>query len=425
MKKTILFFVLFFIFLCSVYSQTQVSLQLVDNTGAFLNSYTDTEIKFRRSPFGSGDVISGLTVTHPVGNNTGNYIVTGFTAFEETELWISGVRQDWYGRKYAGEPSNKFVDQTGSVTETISGDKTFSGIVTISLSIINEPYIDGGSSWVTDFTDVIGTSLIFRNYADSVYGIKRWFLDGTKLRLNSGYSWYGRTNLTAPFPIDVDYFSWNDELQINSSVLFNHDSSWISKLSFIKDTTWLVLGEPVSKYRLMTIKKPFWANPFTNIPDFKYYYESKDESGIVLARDSFSVLNNVFEVDNANTISLGTSNTKIDSLYLEAGYYLISFGINYHFSDASYGSAPIIQPDTIAIELNKGSGVGNIIKNNIFTTMQYMKDVNYGRMGTLCWSATIRLTSASYVYLVGKRYNTETALSHNSNRGYIIANLIW
>jgi len=441
MKKTVLasFIFVFLLLGLTSYSQTQVSLQLVDNTGAFINGLTSDNIKFRRSPYTGGDVVSGLTVTQPVGNLIGNYIVTGFSTFEEVKLFVNDVEQAWFGVKYAGNLPAYIVGVladyvTIGTNQTITGTKAFSApqttfvtgvfsgsvIVDGTLFEAVDPYINANGDPYLLYQHS-QNSLTSVRLNDSLYGRKVWYADGDKMRmLATANKWYGRTNTISPFEINTDQFQWSsDKLNLNPS-FFSNDSIKTKIITSGKDSTWLVLGEPVSKWRFLSLKKGFWANSL-NIPDWKWYYESYSETGVLNARDSFAVINNIYSTDNNNVITLGTSATKLDSLLLAPGVYSVSYGINYRFVDASFGGAPTIQPDSLGMSLVVGSSSP---ADYIYATQQYFADVNYGRLGSLTWTSQVTITAPGYIYLLGIRQNMETGSGHTTRRSYITATLV-
>lgn len=358
MKKIIL--MLFVLLSCSeIFSQTQISLQLVTNTGAFINGLTSDNIKFRRSPYTSGDVIAGLTVTQPVGNLTGNYIVTGFSAFEEVKLFVNDIEQTWFGIKYAGNPNSHFVNETGN--ETIDGIKTFVGVV-----IFNYPYISTDSPLYTNYahSEFFASTIVWKKYLEDLYGrlgatntwtggnifednvtvnsqfeaeepyvnslssmyldyiaasntlMSRRLTDSFYVKSNYGYyhsgdnKFYFNTPGTLGtyriakrgngqlFDLNPSQFYWDGGTGLNLATgIFNQDSIASKMYSNFKDSTWIVLGEPVSKYRILTLKKRFWANP-TDLSkqnagyyNWKWYFETVSEAGVRTLNDSSIVIN--------------------------------------------------------------------------------------------------------------------------------------
>ena len=123
-------------------------------------------------------------------------------------------------------------------------------------------------------------------------------------------------------------FIWSPSTGLNlNTALFTQDSIASKIYTGMKDTTWSVLGEPVSKYRFLTLKKPFWSNPLP-YPDWKWYYKSVNETGTITARDSFTVMNHAdmtfdevpFEVFGVNPWS------DCDTVTLpERGLYMITY----------------------------------------------------------------------------------------------------
>lgn len=429
---------LFLLATTSLFAQFDViSLKLVnsDNTP---NTGEASNITFRRSPFTEGNVISGLTVTE-VGV-TGNYTVEGFSTFERVKYYLSGVEQTWWGGangKYVGNITSYITSLlTGYVTistgQTISGIKNFSNLTTFANKVqqtANEnfemyrPQLHASSPWIS-WLELPSNALPSVLWGDSSWGRKHWYYDGTNMRMESGAKWLGRTNTTPPFPLNTSHFEWNDDkLNLNSSVL-NADSIRHKLLTLFKDTTWSNLGEPISKNKLITFTKDYWAtSPLSNVPDWYMRYESRDVDNSVLATSKYQLINDIFQVDNASSITLTNTDTKLDSIQLLPGTYSIDFGVNYTFIAGSFGEIPT-SSDSIIIGLNKGSGVGNIIKNNIIATRHYQADANQPEMGTLTWKAALTLTSSSWIYIVGKRQNVLSDLGHIIYRQHIVATRI-
>src|SRR5206468_649971 len=79
---------------------TQVPLKLVNSSNVPLTGQAGN-ITFRKSPYGSGDAIAGVTVTET--GTTGNYIVTGFTTYQQAKLYVSGTEQTWWGIQWTGD----------------------------------------------------------------------------------------------------------------------------------------------------------------------------------------------------------------------------------------------------------------------------------------------------------------------------------
>jgi hypothetical protein len=101
----------------------EVIIRVLNSSGDPVTGLTASNIKFRKSPYGTGDEITGVTVNE-IGSQ-GNYKIAGFTMWQKAKLYINGILQDWWGEQFTGDPANNFVD-FGSA-QTVSGPKTFSG----------------------------------------------------------------------------------------------------------------------------------------------------------------------------------------------------------------------------------------------------------------------------------------------------------
>ncbi len=426
--KKLLISLLFLLCSTAAYSQwTSYPFSLYDETTGAPITGQSANIKFTKYPHSyPDDIITGITVVEE--GTQGSYNAKGFTTLQYAKMWISGVARNIPDSILTGNIFTYLNTALGSyITKTttqsgITGSKTLSAgdwLMTGGTFTFNRPYIYSGSSWVSDISTVSNLGLVWTDLGDSLYGRRNWYYDGTKLRFtSSGYKWYGRTSSTSPFEINTSQFQWNSDKLNLLSTAFNSDSVKHNNLTVGKDSTWVVLGENVTKWRFLTLKKGFWANS-SNVPDWKWYYKSFDESGILAAADSFAVINDVVSVDQEISSTLGTTNTKLDSVYITAGTWSIDFGFVFHFSDASLGSAPTIQPDSIIMCATKAGG--SVLFDNVTATQQYVDGVNYGRMGTLTWHTNVTVTTPIWIYLNGRRKNTETAFNHTSKHHYISA----
>lgn len=441
MKKIIIVFII--ILACStVYSQFEsVPLRLVQSDGT-PHTGQAANITFRRSPFGAGNVISGLTVTEE--GTAGNYIINGFTTFEKAKLFVSGVEQTWWGGTnglYVGDlitglnllfgrlgSSNTWTGATNQFEDVLfHGTGYFEDVLTgqdFQMEPLSNLYL-----WVSS---PAGNNLIWKNYADSIYGIKNWYYDGTKIRLlSSGYKWYGRTATTSPFELNSSHFQWtNDKLNLLSSAV-NVDSIKHNNVTVGKDSTWLVLGEPVTKWRFLSLKKGFWYNAYT-IPDWKWVYTSFNESGVLQAMDSMLVINEVLEVDNETSVSASYDGTYIliDSLTLPPGKYHIDFGALFVRPDHN-DEAQINISDTVEIALKEESSAPNTYIKRYIRNIHTYLDTNNLDGDALNWSAVHTVYStAKKIYLYGRYLGQALATALGSGptiiykRGRIIGTLI-
>jgi hypothetical protein len=101
----------------------EVIIRVLNSGGGPVTGLTAANIKFRRSPYITGNEISGLAVAE-IGSQ-GNYKISGFTIWQKAKLFINGVVQDWWGEQFTGDPSNYFVDIASA--QSVTGAKIFSG----------------------------------------------------------------------------------------------------------------------------------------------------------------------------------------------------------------------------------------------------------------------------------------------------------
>ncbi len=416
---------------------------LVDDNGDPLTGQS-ANVKFTKYPHTyPDDVISGITVTE-IGTQ-GSYNAKGFTTFQFAKMWLGGVVRTEFDSIPTGDlltHLNANYWRTNAAQTGISGNKTISsGNYTITTGdwlklagteTWSKPYIYSGSSWSTNYSEGSGYSLVWRGYGDSVYGVKPWYYDGSdKIRLITGYKIYGRTNTTSPIPINTSHFAYSgDQLSLNSSVL-NADSIKHKNLTVGKDTTWTVLGEGVTKFRFLSLKKGFWYNSYS-VPDWKWVYTSFDENGTLQAMDSMMAINEVTSVDNEVSVSLQYDGTyhKIDSLLLPPGKYMIDFAIMWERPDHN-NVAQVGISDTMIVALKEQSSAPNAyIITNVRDIHMYV-DANNFDGSVLQWSAVHTVYSTpKYVYLYGKYVANalSTALSlgptASVKRGKIVATLV-
>jgi len=160
-----------------IYSQVNVAIQVIDANGSPVTGLTSSEIKFRKSPYGSGDEIPNISVTE-VGSQ-GNYVCWYFSTFQLTRLFINGVQQNWFGEQFTGDPGNLFYKLDGSNdnnrwvhttgNEQIFGQKSFMNLTS---------FLGGFNNYTYDAS--MGNKKI-KNLADPVDNTdaanKQWVLD--------------------------------------------------------------------------------------------------------------------------------------------------------------------------------------------------------------------------------------------------------
>ncbi|MBZ0204238.1 MAG: hypothetical protein K8I03_14580 [Ignavibacteria bacterium] len=353
MKARITLIVLALIFLISNASAqfTSLPIRLVTATGTPMTGRAG-EIEFTKYPHNyPADIVASITVTE-IGT-AGNYIAKGFTSFQFVKLWLDGTNQQWFDSVLTGNIfsylSGNYV--TLGTNQTITGQKTTTGnwsgtmgnwdYTGTGLHIFNKPYISGTSPWISDYSQITGTSLLPRIAADSLY-LKRefvYYISGdNKLYFNTpgslGTYRIAKRGNGQLFDFNSDQFSWSTSTGLNlNTALLNQDSISAKNFTGIKDSTWFVLGEPVSKYRFLTIKKPFWHNPLP-FPDWKWYYKSVDETAAILARDSFYVMNHSETVtdDTPELFFADGSWNNCDTITLPArGQYIITYDLSLIF----------------------------------------------------------------------------------------------
>jgi hypothetical protein len=311
MKRTILSFILFIMLQASLYSQfTSLPIRLVTSSGTPLTGEAGN-IEFTKYPHNfPADLVAGITVSE-IGT-AGNYVAKGFTTFQFVKLWLSGVEQTWFDSVLTGNIftylNSNYVtlgttqtitgskNTTGNWNATSTGNWLFSGSSTSNT--FYKPYIINSSPWYGDLSQLPGTGLLFRNAGDSLYLQREYvYFNNSENRLyfnttgTLGTFRIAKRGNGQLFDINPAQFYWSTATGLNLNTgLFNQDSIASRIYTGLKDSTWISLGEPVSKYRTLTLKKPFWYNPLP-YPDWKWYYTSVSETGVITSKDSFTVMN--------------------------------------------------------------------------------------------------------------------------------------
>ncbi len=347
MKRNILILLNFsFINLTNLFAQfTSIPIRLVTASGDPLTGQAGN-IEFTKYPHNyPADKITGLSVSE-IGT-AGNYVAKGFNAFQYAKLWLSGVNQQWFDSVLTGNIFNYLSSNyvTLGTSQTITGQKTTTGnwlgtttgnwiyTGTSTTHTFNDPYISSSSSKYPYNPSL--QNLIWRSYADSFYFPREWGYYSSadnKLYFSTSGSLgtfrIAKRGNTQLFDFNNTQFSWQSAtgLNLNTDIL-NRDSIASKNYTGIKDSTWFVLGEPVSKYRFLTLKKPFWHNTLP-YPDWKWFYRSVDENNTTLAYDSFTVMNHAdMTIDAVPSEVFGDDAwNNVDTVLLPArGLYTITY----------------------------------------------------------------------------------------------------
>ncbi|KXK56239.1 MAG: hypothetical protein UZ05_CHB002000252 [Chlorobi bacterium OLB5] len=416
MKKLLFAFVLFII--CStVYSQFEsVPLRLVTAEG-LPHTGQSSNITFRRSPFGAGNVISGLTVTE-IGT-AGNYIVNGFTTFERAKLFISGVEQTWWGGTnglYVGDlitylnanygrlgSSN---DWTGATNQFMNGlfhdDVYFEDVVTgqdFQMETMSNLYL-----WVTS---PAGNNLIWKNYADSIYGEKKWWINGFKMRLLPGYKWVGYNSSTPPIPVDASDLTYDETIGLG--VGSTQDSTAFNEaVTIYYDST---DGSENNYRKTQTDYLPNYKNPIWDSLGAKTKYQ-RITNGTVVSEIEYYKANNAYFKELELLTGLTTSDQIIDTLTLpRPGLYQITSVFTVHFVDHSSPST-----DSITVSLDDASlpGSSRIAKQTV--TYTYGFSVTTG--------LTMTVTVTALFYRQGNN-NVVYLMAHNNQSGSSLIHEVW
>lgn len=167
-------------------------------------------------------------------------------------------------------------------------------------------------------------SFTFRLLAQDAYTtigrIKlRYDADSNKLRLGYNGTALGIGTLRFAkefdaqlFDINTQHFIWNNgKLNLNTAIL-TEDSVSTNNLTLKKDTTWVQLGENVSKWRTLTFTKALYTNSPLNVPDWKLQYESRNESGVLTGSGSYYFINDIKTWQKSVNIDLNSTGVLVE-----------------------------------------------------------------------------------------------------------------
>ncbi len=223
------------------------------------------------------------------------------------------------------------------------------------------------------------------------------------------------------FDFNTAQFTWSSStgLNLNNNIL-SQDSSAFKIMSIKKDSTWLNLGEPLSKWRVYSLKKTFWANPIDGRHNLKWYYRSINEMGELVGSDSAYVINHTFTKYNNEQTALSGTYAQKDTLIIQDGCYLINYGLTYQFVDATSGGLP--SQDTIYMALYDIAGDFIIPNSEVYVTHTYSSTTS-GTTGIMNWNIAYKITGSTGILLLAKGI-TSNALIHFAHKDNLTATLV-
>ena len=246
---------------------------------------------------------------------------------------------------------------------------------------------------------ILVTSVTFSQDAFITIGKLKLRYDADSNKIKIGYvgTYTGISNLKIAkeldgqlFNFNTSQFSWSTSTGLNlSSSVFSQDSLYSKIVSSYKDTSWIVLGESVYKYKFLSLKKPFFGGSVNNPYDWRWYYRSFYENGALLAIDSPLVINNILEIDQDENVSLQYDGTyhKIDSLLLDAGTYNITFSFTFERTNPANVAAVGIS-DTVEISLKEENSAPNVYIKRFIRDIFMYPATNSMNGGVLTWTAS-------------------------------------
>lgn len=103
----------------------ETTIRIANSSNVGTTGLTGTEIKFRKSPFGTGDVV---TIDGVSGGTNGIYLCSFLTVtYQAVQLWISGVYQSTWGTKMIGNETAYYLSKQSTSTQTMSAAIAMSG----------------------------------------------------------------------------------------------------------------------------------------------------------------------------------------------------------------------------------------------------------------------------------------------------------
>lgn len=410
MKKIIILFAFLLMFLVShfTYSQYSLPIRLVSSTGT-PDVGEASNIAFTRYPHSyPTDAVSGITVTE-IGT-AGNYRCRGFTTFEYVKLWLSGVEQTWFDSVRVGDVTSymlsnyisKTTTQTGiSGTKALTGDWTWtSGNITL-----NKPYLYGSSTWQSDYSLPTSSSLVWRGFADSIYGIKKWWVDNFKVRLYTGYKWYGSTSAICAIPIDASELTYDETTGLGVGT--NQDSTVFPDVTVKYDST---DGSENTYSKTYNFYQPNYKHPvWDSLGGLKVEYE-RITNGSLISEFEAHVLNNAWFDELEKAANLTTTDVIIDTLTLpRPGQYQITSVFTVNFANWNGSNCT----DSVLVSIDDGSLPGSSRIATQLVTHRYNATVETGGAVNVTVTTTFyRQGQNNVIYLYAKLYNATSSQTH-------------
>jgi hypothetical protein len=187
-KKILIGILILFCLGIDAQSQVQgpdVPVRLINSSGVPITGQAGN-MTFRKSPFGTGDVIAGITVTEH--GTQGNYTATGFTTYQLTKMFWNGTEQvGWGGTNglFTGNSYNVFLSLSGGTmsgdlslgnhalnnysnlfgllnasTQTWTGLNYFYGLQTF----LKYPYLEPTSTWMQNGNPPFDNSIVWKKW---------------------------------------------------------------------------------------------------------------------------------------------------------------------------------------------------------------------------------------------------------------------
>ena len=98
----------------------EAALSIFDGDGNPVTGLTDSNIKFRKYPYSSGDVLTGISIS---GGSFGVYLADfSSVSYQPAQCWIDNVFQDYWGTKNIGNEINEFLSKNSTTEQDIKSD---------------------------------------------------------------------------------------------------------------------------------------------------------------------------------------------------------------------------------------------------------------------------------------------------------------
>lgn len=393
----------------NIFSQYSIPFRLVQSNGTPRTGEA-SDVVWTKYPHSFGtDNISGLT-TVEVGT-AGNYRTYGFSTYQYARLWVDGVLQSWLDSIITGDITAYILSNYISKTTTqtgISGTKSLTGdwVYTNGTQTLFKPYVSNSNPWLTDYSLLTNTMLTPKVINDSIYGLKQWWINGFKMRMLSGYKWYGPTSSIPAIPIDASEMTYEETTGLGVGT--NQDSTVFPDVNIKYDS---IDGSENVYSKTYNFYQPNYKNTaWDSLGGLKVEYE-RVTNGSVISEFEFHPFNNAWLDELEKSSNLTTSDAIIDTITLpRPGLYQITSVFTVNFANWNGSNCT----DSVIVSIDDGSLPGSSRIASQIVTHRYNATVETGgAVNVTVTTLFYRQGQNNVIYLYGKLYNSTSAQTHN------------